>query len=320
MIDHDLVTTDDGRQIAFEVSGAVDGYPVFLMHGTPGSKTGPKPRSLVLETMGVKLICHDRPGYGDSSRWKDRLVRDVATDVEILAKKLNITECAVVGRSGGGPHALACAALLPHLVTRSAVLVSIAPVSAPDLDWFAGMNEANIAEYNAADVDYEELVARLTLRAELAMIDPDSMVQFLEPQMSDSDRHIVEDISFRRLLHANYQEALRPGPHGWIDDALAFRQPWGFPLHAIRTEVKLWHGLSDTFSPVEHTRWLRRQLVNAKVSIQIQPNAAHFDAMPVLPEILTWLIEPAVRDEPPAGARDFSPRAPVPPIRTGAAR
>lgn len=319
MLDRDLVTTDDGRHLAFEISGAEDGYPVFLMHGTPGSKTGPKPRPIVLEGLGIKLICYDRPGYGDSTRWQDRRVSDAATDVELIAKKLNLSQFALVGRSGGGPHALACAALLPHLVSRTAVLVGIAPATAQDLDWFAGMNNANIEEYNAADESYDELYERLAHRADLARDDPESMVQFLEPQMSAPDRHVVDDIAIRRLLHQNYREALRKGAHGWVDDALAFRQPWGFDLAAICSPVKLWHGSDDTFSPVEHTYWLKRQLVNAKVSIEIQPDAAHFGAVAVLPTILAWLEE----SEP---QRDLGDRGVVtsatrqPRTKTGAAR
>ena len=100
------------RLLTIDVSGAPDGAPVFLLHGTPGSRNGPKPRSSVLYRLGVRLICYDRPGYGGSSRVPDRRVADAARDVEMIADKLKLGRFAVVGRSGGGPHALACSALL----------------------------------------------------------------------------------------------------------------------------------------------------------------------------------------------------------------
>ena len=99
------------RLLTIDVSGAPDGAPVFLLHGTPGSRNGPKPRSSVLYRLGVRLICYDRPGYGGSSRVPDRRVADAARDVEMIADKLKLGRFAVVGRSGGGPHALACSAL-----------------------------------------------------------------------------------------------------------------------------------------------------------------------------------------------------------------
>ncbi len=150
------------------------------------------------------------------------------------------------------------------------------------------------------------------------------MVQFLEPQMSAPDRHVVGDIAIRRLLHANYREALSKGADGWVDDALAFRQAWGFDLAQIRSQVLLWHGSSDTFSPVEHTHWLRGQLVNAKVTVDIQPNAAHFTAVQVLPEILAWLRDPEPAPSTHGDSRDArganSPGAKPVRAKTGAAR
>ncbi|WP_431935967.1 alpha/beta fold hydrolase [Micromonospora sp. RP3T] len=116
-----------GRRLSYEVFGAPDGYPVFLLHGTPGSRIGPRPRGSVLSRLGVRLISYDRPGYGRSDRSIGRSVADAAADVEGIANLLWLDTFAVVGRSGGGPHALACAALLSSRVTRAAVLNPMAP-------------------------------------------------------------------------------------------------------------------------------------------------------------------------------------------------
>jgi pimeloyl-ACP methyl ester carboxylesterase len=129
----------DGRQLTAETSGDPQGRPVFLLHGTPGSRLGPAPRGVMLYQQGVRLIAYDRPGYGSSDRLPHRNVADVVQDVVAIADALGVDRFAVVGRSGGGPHALACAALLPDRVTRAAALVSLAPRVADGLDWFAGM-------------------------------------------------------------------------------------------------------------------------------------------------------------------------------------
>ncbi|GAB3901332.1 hypothetical protein GCM10027612_64540 [Microbispora bryophytorum subsp. camponoti] len=121
-------SADRERRLAVAQRGKIHGgRPVFLLHGTPGSRIGPLPREGLLYRLGVRLITYDRPGYGGSDRHEGRSVGDVAADVAAIADHLGLDRFAVVGRSGGGPHALACAALIPHRVTRAAVLVGLAP-------------------------------------------------------------------------------------------------------------------------------------------------------------------------------------------------
>src|SRR5262245_10458430 len=133
----------DGRTLAVEERGVPDGNPIFLLHGTPGSRLGPSPRAGVLWRLGVRLISYDRPGYGLSARRFGRRVADVASDVGDVADALGVDTFAVIGRSGGASHALACAALLPERTTRVAALVPLAPPSAEGLDWFEGMTSSN---------------------------------------------------------------------------------------------------------------------------------------------------------------------------------
>ncbi|MEU8183045.1 alpha/beta hydrolase [Micromonospora sp. NPDC049044] len=290
------VTTPDGRRLAVETSGAPDGPAVFLLHGTPGSRSGPRPRGIVVYRLGVHLVCYDRPGYGDSDRQEGRRVADAAADVAAIADDLGIERFAVVGRSGGGPHALACAALLPDRVTRAAVLVGLAPAGAPDLDWYAGMAATNVTDYGQADEDLTELTLNLKVRAEEARRDPMTLLDFLRPQLPDEDIRVVDDVAIRRLLTDMYAEAVRHGPEGWIDDVLAIRRGWGFDLGTIRAEVRLWHGEQDRFSPVEHSHWLASRISRAQV--QVQAGAAHFGAVEILPQTLTWLATPDLATSP----------------------
>ncbi|GAA2632384.1 alpha/beta fold hydrolase [Paractinoplanes durhamensis] len=284
------VKTADGRTLRYRVHGATDGYPVFLLHGSPGSRLGPQPRGGVLYRLGVRLISYDRPGYGGSDRHPGRSIADCAADVACIADDLGLGTFAVVGRSGGGPHALACAALLGGRVTRAGVLVSLAPHEAgDDLDWYAGMNEANVREFSDARAEEQKLVESLRLRADRTRRNPASLLEALRGQISDADRRVVADLAIERLLLEAYAEAFRSGPYGWIDDTLAVRRPWGFALSDVWQRVLLWHGAEDNVVPASHTRWLAERIPNA--DLRVESGSAHFGAMVTLPSILSWLVQ-----------------------------
>ncbi|WP_405907872.1 alpha/beta hydrolase [Streptomyces sp. NBC_00828] len=284
----ETVHTGDGRRLAVEVTGDLSGEPVFLLHGTPGSRLGPAPRPMLLYQQRVRMITYDRPGYGTSDRLPGRLVSHVAADVAAIADSLGIARFAVVGRSGGGPHALACAALLPHRVTRVAVLVSLAPRDADGLDWFAGMAASNVSEYTKALAGPDRLEASLRKRSVAIRRDPVRLLAQLRFDLTESDLRVVADAGVRAMLVRNYREALRVSADGWVDDALSFCSPWGFSPADISVPALLWHGEQDVFSPAGHTRWLAERIPG--VTAILQPAAAHFGALRVLPDIVTWLL------------------------------
>lgn len=284
------------RKVAVDTSGSPTGTPVFLLHGTPGSRSGPRPRSSVLYRLGIRLVSHDRPGYGGSDPSPGRTVADVAADVSAIADELGLGRFGVVGRSGGGPHALACAALLGHRVQSVACLVGLAPSDAADLDWYAGMADSNSEEFEAASNQAElaaawrEIKERLAGHAERIRDDPEEMFKLLMPDLADPDKRVVQDIAIRRLLTDTYREAVSNGSDGWIDDVVALRQPWGFDVTTIKVPVLLWHGANDVFSPVGHTRWLARQMPTSVLAVQ--DDAAHFGAIEALPNVLAWIKDP----------------------------
>ncbi|AZM88465.1 MULTISPECIES: alpha/beta fold hydrolase [Streptomyces] len=292
------VRTADGRVLTAERWGDPDGRPVFLLHGMPGSRLGPAPRGMVLYQRRTQLIAYDRPGYGGSGRHPGRSVADVAHDVAAVADAFGLDTFAVAGRSGGAPGALACAALLPERVTRTAALVPLAPRDAEDLDWFAGMAASNVREYTAATDDPEELAARLIPRAAGIARDPGRLLDELRRELTASDRMIVSDAGLRSMLLRNYREGVRASAYGWIDDILAFSSPWGFDPAGIRCPVLIWHGELDVFSPVGHARWLGRRIPGATTAID--PDAAHFAALRALPDVLTWLLREPLGEQQPA--------------------
>jgi pimeloyl-ACP methyl ester carboxylesterase len=281
-----VVKAADGRRLAVEISGKPDGESVFLLHGTPGGRNGPRPRGIVLYRLGIRLISYDRPGYGGSDSQPGRTIADAAGDVAAIADFLEIDRFSVVGRSGGAPHALACAAMLGERVYCAAALCSLAPSDADGLNWRGGMADSNIEAYRDAETD-EDLAAELSKRAGQVRNDPDSLLRSLWPELVSHDRKVVGDVALRRILADTYADALQESSSGWIDDVLALRRPWGFKLSAITSPVKLWHGGDDVFSPASHTRWLAGQIEGS--TLEVQSDAAHFSAVEVLPRILAWI-------------------------------
>ncbi|PYC85472.1 alpha/beta hydrolase [Streptomyces tateyamensis] len=256
------------------------------MHGTPGSRVGPLPRSTVLYHLGVHLISFDRPGYGSSDRLPGRQVAAAALDVRTIADRLGLDRFAVVGRSGGGPHALACAALLPDRVHRVAALVSLAPHDAEGLDWYAGMTASNIRDYRAAERGHQRIAAAMEQRARRIRDDPATLLAGLRRELSGTDQLVVADSEFRRMLQSNYREAFRRNADGWIDDVLAFTTDWGFRTQDVGTPTWIWHGADDQFSPVDHSRWLAARIPGA--TFFLEPGASHFNSFRALTPALRW--------------------------------
>ena len=288
------VVKNADRLLTVSEWGKRTGTPVLLLHGTPGSRLGVAPRPSLLYQLGIRLIAYDRPGYGDSERHMGRTVGDAAADVKAIAKQLEIEEFAVLGRSGGGPHALACAALLPELVTRAAALVSLAPkveqAGGMGASWYEGMTEGNVEVYLRAEQGIDQIAPGLTERSSTIRADPSVMLTQLLDEVKASDRQVMSDAGIRRMLRVNYQEALRDTGDGWIDDAMAFIGDWGFRVEDIKVPVLLWHGKEDRFSPVRHSQWLHSRIPGSR--LELAEGKAHFAAVSALPGILPWLKQP----------------------------
>jgi len=279
------------RKLSVESLGDPDGKPVFLLHGTPGGRYGPRPRGIVLHRLGIRLITYDRPGYAGSDRVIGRRVVQAADDVKAIADYLGITEFSVVGRSGGAPHALACAARLNDQVICAAVLSSLAPPDAVGLDWKLGMADSNVEAFGNVESDPSALIATLDERAGQVRNHSGELLNVLWPELVGQDKAVVGDMAIRQIIASIHADALQETAEGWIDDVIALGRPWGFDLSDIFAPVKLWAGSDDVFSPVGHTRWLAKRIDRAE--LEIEPTGAHFRSVEVLPKILAWIAERA---------------------------
>jgi pimeloyl-ACP methyl ester carboxylesterase len=303
-----VVKAPDGHRLSVESFGAPWGRPVFLLHGTPGVGRGPRPRGIVLHRLGIRLISYDRPGYPGSDRRDPRTVADAAEDVATIADYFGIDQFSVVGRSGGAPHALACAAILKKRVICAATLSSLAPCNAEGLDWCFGMTDFNVTAYRNAEADLGALIATLNEQAGQVRTNPEGLLKQLWPELDGQDKDVIGDIALRRVIAQVHAEALRDSADGWIDDVVALSRPWGFSLSDITAPVKLWHGSNDVFSPVSHAYWLSKRIRNSV--LEIETDQAHFAAVEILLEILAWVAEQS--DSSSARAETASSSSPVP--------
>src|SRR3712207_4192656 len=147
----------DGRTLhAYDTGADPAGgkLAVFWQHGTPNVGAPPEPLFAAADRLGIRWVSYDRPGYGGSIPPPDRDIAsaaaDVAAVVSAVADALGIDRFAVVGHSGGGPHALACGALLGERVLAVVSVAGMAPFGAEGLDWFAGMSDSGMASLRAA--------------------------------------------------------------------------------------------------------------------------------------------------------------------------
>ena len=286
---HHEVTTPDGRTLAVAEHGVPDGPVVLGHHGTPGSKTLDRSEREAADALGLRLLSYDRPGYGGSSPRTGRSVADVTEDVVAILDALGVARFATYGGSGGGPHALACGALLGDRCAAVATIAGVAPTDAPHREWLAGMGEGTHAEVAAAREGRDRLVAYCRAdAAEIASVGPEELVDAMRPHLSAVDAAVLTGELAQHVL-ASMSEALAPGVEGWVDDDYAFLAPWGFDPGAVRVPVRVWQGEEDLMVPPSHGHWLLRHVAGADG--EVLPGEGHLTFRPRMGEILGWLRE-----------------------------
>ncbi len=291
MTEH-LIAADGGRVLRVVETGDADGFPIVIHHGTPGCAVPYAPHDDDAARRGIRLVAYDRPGYGGSSRHAGRSVADAANDVATIADALGFERIATWGISGGGPHALACAALLPDRVVAAASLASVAPFDAEGLDPLEGMGEMNVAEFQAV-LEGEAALRPNHERDAAAFVTggPDGLRENLTTLLSPVDRAALTG-DLAQSLYDSFAGAVAPGVDGWVDDDLAFVAPWGFDVGTIAVPLLLWQGVQDLFVPPAHGEWLAAHIPGVDVRMTDEDGHLTLFANRV-PEVHAWLLERA---------------------------
>jgi pimeloyl-ACP methyl ester carboxylesterase len=270
------VRLSDGRTVHVYDSGIPDAdatVVVFWHHGTPQIGEPPEPLIEAGHQHGIRWVGYDRPGYGGSPRRLGRAIGSAVGDVAAIADALGIDRFVVMGHSGGSPHALACAALLPDRVVSVVCLAGLAPFDAVGLDWFAGMAPSGAAELHAAVASQAALEARL------------ASTVFDEEQFTPTDHAALASVW--SCLGVSAERATRHGPAGMVDDDLAYVRPWGFDLDQVRAPVLYVHGDADRIVPSSHARWLGRHSRSSE--LWLRPDDGHISVLNSYVDALNWL-------------------------------
>jgi pimeloyl-ACP methyl ester carboxylesterase len=288
-----FVAASDGREVAFAVWGDPAGFPVLRLHGTPGCRLMRWPDEDVYASLGACYVTHDRAGYGRSSRRRGRRVVDDVDDVRLIADELGFERFGVTGGSGGGPHALACAASLSDRVVRAICAVGIAPYGPPGLDpdaWFAGMDAENVRQFGVVLEGEKALIPELErIQAKYeAQVAVDASRVLDEHDLSESDRAQLARPERMQIIREAIAEHAVNGVYGWADDDLALTGPWGFDVSEITVPVLIRYGTADVLVPPAHGGWLAAHVPNCVVKID---DAGHLGRDPIeeISEEVRWL-------------------------------
>lgn len=287
--DHEWIRVDAGESRVLEVllAGARGGLPVVYHSGTPTAATEWPPLHEAALQRNLRLVTYSRPGYAESSPRPGRRVADATEDVTAILDRIGGREFVTFGWSGGGPHALACAALMPDRCLAAATVASIAPYPADGLDWFAGMGHENVDEFSLALDGADALTPFLVSMAEqMATLEPRDVADALGALVSDVDRAALTD-EFATLTAETFRRAVSRGIEGWLEDDLAFTHAWGFELAGIRPPVAVWQGAHDMMVPFTHGEWLAAHIAGAEA--HLLPDEGHLS--------LGFTRVPAVLDE-----------------------
>jgi pimeloyl-ACP methyl ester carboxylesterase len=286
------VRVPDGRSLDVwvdEAPGAESLTPLVFHSGTPAAGYGYDVFAAQARERGLRMVSWSRPGYGSSTRLPGRRVTHVVADTVAVLEHLGLDRAYVAGHSGGGPHALACAALLPERVLGTALIAGVAPFEAKGLDFLDGMGQENLEEFAAAVAGEAALAAFLAPIREqiLGLTGPDVAAMFGD-LVDEVDRGAITG-EYAAWLADQMREGQRESSAGWLDDDISFTRPWGFDISAIESRVHVWQGGHDRMVPFAHGQWLAAHLRNP--CIHLLPEHGHMSlAVAGLPMILDSLV------------------------------
>jgi pimeloyl-ACP methyl ester carboxylesterase len=285
MVGEGRLTLRDGRTLAWREYGPSDGRPVLRFQGTPGSRNSRYPHEDAYDRLDVRVVVADRPGYGAASRLPGRGISVVTDDAAELLDYLGLSPVHVLGQSGGGPHALAFAARHPERVRAVSVVVGGVPLEEEDL---GGLIQLNRDAWYAAREGWDAMFNLLAPRREQFLVDPLAAFRATMAAAPASDKAVIEDAAWQRVLIEDVIEALRPSAEGWADEAMALLLSWDFEPANVACGVTWWHGAHDANAPIAAVRRLVSGM--SGVDLRVWSDAGHLETYHRHDEILAELL------------------------------
>jgi pimeloyl-ACP methyl ester carboxylesterase len=263
MFREQLINVPDGRVLEVATVGDPAGDTVLFHHGTPGSTKTMLAFESLAESGKLFFVTTSRPGYGASSRREGRTIASVVDDAHSALDAVGRESYVALGWSGGGPHALACAALDEARCVKAVTLASVAP-SDVDFDWTEGMGPENLEEFALAKVGGPAYEAYMEAScAGMAELNKDNVIEMMGGLLPDADREVLVDDAARELFATGMSYGFVNDWRGYFDDNVAFLEPWGFDVRTIDVPVALFFGDADLMVPPTHGLWLEKNIPNA---------------------------------------------------------
>lgn len=254
-----LLELDDGRTVGYATWGDAEGTPVFIGHGTPGSRLdryAPLDDPEWVRRRRVRFVGVDRPGYGCSDPWPEASLIDCAGDFVRVADELGLERFWALGASGGAPYVIALGTLAPDRVVRIAVVSGAADIG--------GLDEEETAE---------ELAAELGEEARMLREDPEEWYAGFVTEFPEVDRRVLKQPEAQAIVIGMFREAVRQGAVGWVDDSLRLGRPWPFRPEEVLVDVRFHHGEEDTNAPPQHAKELAQKIPGSR--LRMYPGEGH---------------------------------------------
>lgn len=269
---HQKLFLENGRTLGYAEYGKATDFPLLYFHGYPSSRLEGLGFGKWPETHGVRLIVPDRPGFGLSSYQPNRQILDWPADVEALVSHLGLSRFAILGCSGGGPYAIACAYLLPaHMVSAVGVMAGAPP-------WIAGIKDVTVSRklLSCAAIHcpgtLEMVLNSFLIVLRWAMesgpvtkwldnwIDSMKREKGANKQQDTKEESLSTEEARERMLITSF-EAFAQGPGAAVQEARLLSQDWGFRFQDVSYGgIRIWHGTKDLNAPIDMVRYMVKRL------------------------------------------------------------
>lgn len=272
-----------GRSITYRIFGDPAGRTVIYLHGFPSSRLEAGLHHELAATAGIRLVAFDRPGYGRSDRYRGS-VGEIGYDAVEVADALRADRFDLVGVSGGGPYATACAALAPDRVGAMALLAPLGPPEAPRY----GMRPANRAFLAFAGTFRRTFAALQPIAAYAVRRHGEGVIQLLSKSLPELEVEMLRDDALRSAFTEIVREAFVQRGAGATADGLRLTQPWNVDMTTVRAPVRVWHGLVDDIVPPGMGGYYASCIPDA--SLTVLPSDGHFSLVcNHMPDVFAWL-------------------------------